>query len=484
MKILTLLFSALLFYYNANSQDTTSVSFISKTNLMKTDTYLASKELKGRLSGSKGYYKAAEFMAEEFSKLGLKPLGNKNYFQNFKIEYNEIIAPCKFTLIENKKMQKQYKLGKDFVCRGFSGTGHFTAPVVFCGYGFSESGYNEYENIDVKGKIVLMFKQVPNWKLNDSNWNSSLRYREKIAFEKGALAILFVSKPNDANPQKPIGSVMDGEGNYIENFPMLQIDIEVANELLKNSPYTLKELQTEIDSRKSPKSLDLKIDAELDINAKYEKDRNTMNIVGMLEGEEDDYIIVGAHLDHVGSQADEIYFPGANDNASGSSAVLEIARAFVNSKIKPKRSIVFILFSNEESGLNGAYYFTENPLVPLEKVSAMLNMDCVGFGDSIRICNGKSAPELWQLTRSLDSLFIKQMTLNTWNGGGADATPFHLKGIPCLYFVTTNSYEHLHLTSDLPETLNQNLFEKISRLAYLTALNLANGEYKREVVIP
>lgn len=484
MKTIYLIVAIIIFCQSVYPQDTTGVSFISKTNLMLTNTYLASKELQGRLSGSKGYYKAADFIAEEFYKLGLKPLGNKNYFQNFKIEYNEIIAPCKFNLVENGKTQKEFKLGKDFVCRGFTGSGKFTAPVVFCGYGFSENGYNDYENFDVKGKIVLMFKQVPNWKLGDSNWNASLRYREKIASEKGALAILFVSKPNDANPQKPIGSVMDGEGSYIENFPMLQIDIDVANDILKNSPYTLKELQTEIDSLKTPKPLDLKIEAELNINAKYEPERNTMNVVGMLEGETDEYIVLGAHLDHVGGQADEIYFPGANDNASGSSAVLEIARAFVHNKIKPKRSIIFVLFSNEESGLQGATNFVENSPVPLEKVTAMLNMDCVGYGDSIRIGNGKSAPQLWQLTRSLDSLFIKQMTLNTWNGGGADATPFHLKGIPSLYFVTTNSYDHLHLASDLPETLNQNLFEKITRLAYLTVLNLANGEYKREVVKP
>lgn len=483
MKALILFFS-LIFVCNTYPQDTTGVSYISKTNLMKTDSYLASKDLKGRLSGSKGYYKAAEYMAEEFYKLGLKPLGNKNYFQNFKTEYNEIISPCKFSLTENGKTLKEYKLGKDFVCRGFTGSGQFTAPVVFCGYGYSENGYNDYENVDVKGKIVLIFKQAPGWKLENKDWNASLRYREKTAFDNGAVAILFVSKPNDQNPQKPIGSVMAGEGNYIENFPMLQIDIPVANELLKNSPYNLKELQTEIDSLQKPKSIDLNTNAELNINVIYEKDRATMNIAGMLEGETDDYIILGAHLDHVGEQGGEIYFPGANDNASGSSAVLEIARAFVNSNIKPKRSIVFILFSNEESGLNGATYFTENPLVPLNKVTAMINMDCVGSGDSIRIGNGKSAPELWKITRELDSLFIKQMVPNTWNGGGADATPFYNKGIPCLYFVTTNSYEHLHLTTDLPETLNQNLFERITRLAYLTLLNLSKGDYIREVVNP
>lgn len=466
----------------ASSQDTTGFYFISKTNLMKTDSYLASKELNGRLSGSKGYYKAAEYMAGEFAKLGLKPLGNKNYYQNFKIEYNDIIAPCTFSQVENGKEIKKFVLGKDFVCRGFTGSGHFTAPLVFCGYGFSEESYDDYANIDVKGKIVLMFKQVPSWKIGDKNWNPSLRYRENIAFEKGALAILFVSKPNDPNPQKPIGSTLDGEGKYISTFPMLQIDIDAAKELLKNSKYTLKDLQTEIDSLKTPKSFDVNTEAELNINAKFENERNTMNVVGMLEGEEDDYIILGAHLDHVGGQANEIYFPGANDNASGSSALLEIARSFVQNKIKPKRSIIFIFFSNEETGLFGATYFAEHPLVPLEKVTAMLNMDCVGFGDSIHIGNGLSAPELWKITRGLDSLYTKQMVTNTWNGGGADATPFHQKGIPCLYFVTTNSYKHLHLPSDLPETLNQNLFEKITRLAYITALNLADGDYKREEV--
>lgn len=484
MKVLFFTITLLFLWHTAFPQDTTGIYFISRTNLMKTNSFLASKDLKGRLSGSKGYYKAADFMASEFSKLGLKPICSKNYFQNFKTEYNEILAPCKFNITENGKIIKSFKLGKDFVCRGFSGSGNFIAPVTFCGYGLSEDNYDDYENIDVKGKIVLVFKQVPGWKINEKEWNSSLRYRGKIAFEKGALAILFVPKPNDPNPQKPIGSFMDGEGNYMENFPMIQMDLEAVKVLLQNTDYKLPDLQNIIDSLKVPKSFNLKSEVELNINTKYEKDRNTMNVVGLLDGEDDEYIIIGAHLDHVGSQADEIYFPGANDNASGSSAVLEIARTLINNKIKPKHSIIFVLFSNEESGLQGATYFTENPPVQIDKITAMINMDCIGFGDSIRVGNGKSAPELWSVTRKLDSLYIKQMVLNTWNGGGADATPFHQRGIPCLYFVTTNSYEHLHLSSDLPETLNQNLFEKITKLAYLTLLNISNGEYKKEIVIP
>ena len=213
----------------------------------------------------------------------------------------------------------------------------------------------------------------------------------------------------------------------------------------------------------------------------------TMNVVGLLEGSEpllkNEYLVVGAHLDHVGSQAGEIFAPGANDNASGSTAALEIARAFVNSGIQPKRSIIFVLFASEELGLVGSTFFVNQSPVSLNKIVAMLNLDCIGYGDSIQVGNGKSSPKLWNIARRQDSLYTKMMVEATWNGGGADAGPFHDKGIPAAYFVTTNSYAHLHYMTDTPETLNKSLFEKITKLAYLTAFDVADGIYIREEVI-
>ncbi|MCX8011354.1 MAG: M20/M25/M40 family metallo-hydrolase, partial [Ignavibacteria bacterium] len=282
-------------------------------------------------------------------------------------------------------------------------------------------------------------------------------------------------------------SILDGEGIQDENFPQLHIDIDVANELLHFNKITLQEIQRRIDSTKSPFSFRLGSKVKFEVNAKYYKEKQTMNVVGMIEGSDkklkDEYLVIGAHLDHVGSQANEIYAPGANDNASGSSAVLEIAEAFIKSGVKPKRSIIFVLFASEELGLFGSRHFVSNPPVPLEKIVAMINLDCVGFGDSIQVGNGKSAPILWQIAKSLDSVHTKQMVPNTWSGGGADASPFHDKGIPSLYFVTTNSYAHLHYTTDTPETLNQTLFENITKLAFLTASYIANGEYQRESVL-
>lgn len=488
--VLLVLISVLCLGFIDNPDDKyTGVERIKSANLLKTVEYLASPELQGRLGGSEGFYKAADFMANEFKNLGLKPIGGDGYFQNFNVEYNDIIGPCNFGMLNINGSVKNFKLGDDFVCRGFTGSGKILGEVVFVGYGFSyaDKGFDEYKDVDVNGKIVMMFKQTPSWKLGEDGWNQSLRYRASLAFNRGALGLIFVSKPNDARPQKPIGSTMDGEGEQLENFPMIHVDLPVGGELLLKSNKDLKSLQTEIDDSKTTKSFETGQIISMEINAKYDKNRRTMNVAGMLEGSDpvlkNEYLIIGAHLDHVGGQAGEIYFPGANDNASGSASVLEMARTFVNSGVKPKRSIIFILFSNEESGLNGAKYYADNPLVPIEKTVAMFNNDCVGHGDSIQVGNGKSAPQLWQITRSIDSLYIKSMIMRTWNGGGADAEPFHRKGIPCLYFVTYFSYTHLHLMSDKPETLNPDIFEKICKLGYMSAYEVAMGNYNREGVI-
>ena len=131
----------------------------------------------------------------------------------------------------------------------------------------------------------------------------------------------------------------------------------------------------------------------------------------------------------------------------------------------------------------GATNYVKNPIFPLDKTVAILNMDCIGYGDSIQLGNGKSAPNLWNMAKEIDKNNANFTVQNTWNGGGADASPFHDKGIPALYFVTTNSYEHLHYMTDTPETLNQPLFENITKLAYLTIYNVAMGNYNRETVI-
>lgn len=493
MKTISLFLLLLTSNITIQSQDDFSAlqNLIKKENLLNTVTLLSSKEFEGRLAGSEGYNRASDFVAAEFSQLGLKPLGDQGYFQHLNVEYNQIDTPVVFSLWQEGAAVKQYELGKDFICRGFSGSGDFISKVVFCGYGISdkESGYDDYKDVNVKGKIVIAFKQSPHWTIDNKSWTKTLpREKSIVAANHGAKGILFVSLPNDKEPQPLIGSILHGEGEQPLDFPQLQISIEAADELLAGTGFTLKEAQSKIDSLQKPFSFNLHSKVQVEVNAHYNKSARTQNVVGMIEGSDsllrNEFVVIGAHLDHVGSQANLVLFPGANDNASGSAGVLEIARAFANGKIKTKRSVIFVLFASEEQGLFGSKYFVENSPAPLKSITAMLNLDCVGYGDSIQVGNGKSSPNLWQIARKLDKDFTKRMIENTWNGGGADASPFHEKGIPALYFVTKNSYAHLHLPTDKVETLNGELYENTVRLAYLTAVKTANGNYKRENVLP
>ncbi|HSD62156.1 MAG TPA: M20/M25/M40 family metallo-hydrolase [Ignavibacteriaceae bacterium] len=488
MKIQLVILTVLLTTIFVNAQSTTEPFKITKEELLKNVKILSSAEFQGRLSGSEGYDKAAQFAAEKFFELGLKPAGDEKYFQYFNVEYNQIDTPAVFKTIFRADTLN-YGIGRDFVLRGFTGSNSFTLPVVFCGYGISrpDLNYDDFAGIDVKDKIVMVFKSNPSWKINDKEWDNNYpREKSLVAKNHGAKGILFVSLPNDKEPQPLIGSELHGEGEQPIDFPQLHISLDVANKLLRETGYTISNCQKMIDESKEPLSLNLAAKAIIEVHARYEKNARTMNVVGMIEGCDPEYknqfVIVGAHLDHVGTQAG-LLFPGANDNASGSVGVLEIAESFTRNGIKPKRSVIFVLFSSEEQGLNGAKHFVESWKQDYKNITAMLNLDCIGYGDSIQVGNGKSAPILWQIARQIDEEGINLMVSRTWSGGGADATPFHENGIPCLYFATTNSYVNLHLPSDKVETLNPILYEKIVFLAYLTTLEIANGNYEREQVI-
>jgi aminopeptidase YwaD len=464
---------------------------ISVDSMMKTVTFLSSKELQGRNPGTTGYDLAAFYMASRFSDLKLKPLGDSSYYQWLNVESNEILAPYKFNLLEKNVVKHEFKLGTDFVFRGFTGADTVKAPVVFCGYGIydPDNDYDDYDTtINFCGKIIMIFKPNPKWKNGEAAWpDANERSKALIAKQHRARAILMVSLPNEKNPQKTIGSTLHGEGYQQLRMPVLHINLDAANEILSKTGYTISQVQTIIDSTKKSFSLNTGFSVDLQDSVKYSPENRTENLIGYIEGCDStlkhQYVLIGAHLDHVGQQAGEIYFPGANDNASGSSAVLEIARTFVNEKIKPKRSIIFVLYASEEQGLLGSKFMAEHLPVPADSVVAAINMDCIGFGDSIQIGNGKSAPELWNFIKELDKKYTKDMVERTWNGGGADLGAFHDKNIPGAYFVTTNSYVHLHCLTDTPETLNQVLYANIVKLAYATVYNIAMGEYKREKVL-
>jgi ketosteroid isomerase-like protein len=472
---------------------TAGASSIKADDLLDTVAFLSERRFAGRLPGSRGYRQAARAMAERFAAVGLQPGGEDGYFQHLPMEYNEVLPGCRLALADGEGGAREYVLDRDYIFRGFTGSGDVAASVVFCGYGLSlpDRGYDDYAGVDVRGKVVLVFKQGPPWQLpDDQGWQglANPRPKARTALDHGAVAVLMVSRPNDRKPQPLIGSVMHGQGEQQPDIPQLQISAAVAADLLAGSGLDLGALQTRIDAARAPASVALDSAVEIKVDTVYDPSRDTVNVVAVLPGGdpllEDEYLIIGAHLDHVGTQAETAFFPGANDNASGSAAVVALAEAFAGQEDPPRRSLVFVLFAGEEQGLYGSRHFADNPAVPLDRAVAMFNLDCVAHGDSIQLGNGKSAPGLWSLARALDAAGDRLTVAGTWGGGGADAAPFHGKGLPTLYFVTRYSYTHLHRTSDTVDTLNGPLLESLTRLAYRTASAVAGGRYQREELVP
>ncbi|MDZ7272116.1 MAG: M20/M25/M40 family metallo-hydrolase [candidate division KSB1 bacterium] len=464
------------------SPDCGGLEAISGGELMAIVQELCRPELDGRLPGSKGYDVAARYAADWFQHWGLRPAGDEGFFQYLEVEYNEFLSPPRLALMgKGGELLHECELGKDFVARGFSGSGKVTGQVVFCGYGLSspEHGYDDYAGVDVRGKVVLAFKQAPTWQPEGADWGERAMPRPKAeeARKRGARALLLVSCPNVEPVQRPIGSVMHGPGRQ-QNIPQLHIDVTVADRLLAEAGVSLRELQARIDSTHRPHSFVLPSQVRVEVKARYHKTRRTMNVVAFLPGADPalskECVVVGAHLDHVGRQSPTVYYPGANDNASGSAAVMAMAKAFAQAATRPRRSVVFVLFASEEQGMLGAEAYANRPPFPLSKTVAMLNLDCIGIGDSIGVYGGKDFPELFALVQEHDRLHTRLLSAASGGGGGADAGPFHRRGVPNLYFATTNGYAHLHLPSDTPDTLEPELFTAATRLAYLTAWALAD----------
>jgi Zn-dependent M28 family amino/carboxypeptidase len=205
-----------------------------------------------------------------------------------------------------------------------------------------------------------------------------------------------------------------------------------------------------------------------------------MNILGYVEGSDpdlkDEFIVIGAHVDHLGEIEGHI-FHGANDNASGSSVVMEIAEAFSLLEEAPKRSILFILFTAEEMGLMGSSYYVDNPAIPLSNMKAMINLDMVGSGDdAVMIVGGHSFPGFAQIFDTVSSKYIHVSLKRRWTSANSDHYSFHRAGIPSVFLYALRGVPTYHSSRDRYETLDAEVMERVGRLVFLTVLELANSE--------
>ncbi len=417
--------------------------------------YLASKELRGRGTGMPELQKAADFIAEQFRSFGLHP-----EMQPFQVTTNAKLGKDNHFEYTGKGAKHTLRFKDEFIPFNFSARGSLKGGVVFAGYGISapEYDYDDYAGLDVKDKIVLILRHEPQEFEEKSVFagrifTSHAQFSSKATNAKahGVAGVIIINDhPNhksDADEMEKFGGTV-GPGDA--GIPYIQIQAEVAERWIKDNGKDLDEIMTAIDKDLKPRSF--AFPATLTVNARLDIERavkTVNNVWAYLPGETDEYVVLGAHYDHLGlgeqfsmapSMAGTIH-PGADDNASGTAGVIELARWYADhykNGTKPKRGIVFLCFAGEELGLLGSSYFVNHPPMPLEKAATMINMDMIGRMKDGRIFIGGAGTGT-TLRKTVDDILPRYVTLrpdfsDTTGYGSSDHTSFTTKQVPVLFF--------------------------------------------------
>jgi len=424
--------------------------------------FLASPEMKGRESGSPELEKAGQYIAAQFKADGLKPLDGKSYLQAFEVTTSAKLGKAnRFEFVEKAgAAAESLQTGKQYVPINFSSRGKASGGVVFAGYGITapEYNYDDYAGIDAHGKFVIVLAHEPQEFDEKSVFDGKVYTDHSQTYSKasnarkhGAAGVILVwDRINHQN-----GSDAGSSNEELEAFGgtagptdagilFVQVKEDVVASLLRSAGKDLMDIEKGINADVKPRSFPLP-GVEVRENVDVERVVKTVhNVVGYLPGETDEYVIIGAHYDHLGlggqfSLAPSLtgtVHPGADDNASGTSGVIELARHF-SALPKPKRGILFMTFAGEELGLLGSGYYANHPELPLDKAVAMINMDMIG-----RVRDGKlyvgGAGTGTTLREDLDSItprFPLHVDYSDNSGyGSSDHTSFTAKQVPVLFF--------------------------------------------------
>ncbi len=539
--------------------------------LLDSVKYLASDELEGRGIGTKGIDAAAEYLAGEFEKLGLKTQWfDGQPFQTFSVNSTTELGEKKnnrLTLTgpaegEGKPQKFELKLDEEFSPLAVGGSGKFDAPMVFAGYGITAEDleYDDYDGIDAKGKIVVMLRKEPQQanphsKFNGTKASEHATFRRKVAnaFEHEAAGVIIVNdnfdlvarskaerkrltdamqRLNDLHTRyAEIEDPSDDQFNkHVEEVAKLSKQINESAEKIQQKQFdqivkfreagvgnrktmpvffverakiepvvqaalgkSLAEIETAIDADLKPQSGALdgwKANGQAEV---ITRKAEIKNVVGVLEGEgplAEETVIVGAHYDHLGMGGAGTFAPwtvavhnGADDNASGTAALLEVARQLAASEKKPRRRIVFIAFSGEERGLLGSAHYVKNPRFPLASTVAMINMDMVGrLKDNKLIVQGiETAKEFDVMMDRLNEEYKFEITPKAGGYGPSDHASFYPKKIPVMHLFT-GTHKDYHRPSDDWDKVNIEGMRRIAGMVTDITLEIANADTRPEYV--
>lgn len=453
---------------------------------------LSSEKMGGRGSGSDQLDRAAAFIAKRFESFGLHPK-----MQPFAITSRARLGGgnrLQFTVNGRSETRKS---SREFVPLPFSSSGKVSGSVVFAGYGITapEYGYDDYAGIDVHGKIALLLRQEPQefdehsaFEGRSYTAHSQLANKAGNAKLHGARAVILVT------PMFTRGSGDDRLDAFVRSagpgdvgIPVIQMRAADTQSWFEAAGRNLDDIGREIDRDLRPQSfafptgaVSVQIDVDIERRA-----REVRNVYAYLPGETDEYIVIGAHYDHLGSGEQfslgtpGTMHPGADDNASGTSGVIELARYF-SRQPRHKRGILFLTFAGEEIGLLGSSYYVNHPALPLQKAVAMLNLDMIG-----RAREGKVYVISAGLRNVVEPLLTHYPSLHADLSGSAgygasDHTSFTGKGIPILFFFT-GLHGDYHRPSDTWDKIDAPSTATLLSLIADTATSLLSGDHGRDI---
>jgi aminopeptidase YwaD len=417
--------------------------------------FLASPEMRGRATGSAELEKAASFIRDQFRSMNLKPLAGDSYYQDFEVTASARLGTQNKMSYSNGRHKAKLKVQEDFVPLNLSSAGHISGEVLFAGYGITapEYNYDDYAGVDAKDKIVLVLRHEPQEFDDKSVFEGKVYTVHAQIFSKavnakmhGAKAVLMINDtaahPNDTDQLDKFGTTAGPANAGIE---FAQVKAEVAGKWLALAGKNLAAIEASIDMDLHPQSVALPAALTLDLDIDIKRELKTVHNVGAYwPGESAEYAIIGAHYDHLGlgeqfslapSLAGTVH-PGADDNASGTAGVLELAHWF-SKQPKHRRGILFLTFAGEELGLLGSSYYANHPVLPLENAVAMINMDMIGRIRDHKVFvggvgTGTSFPAL---LKDVTARHDFQADITERGGyGSSDHTSFTAKHVPVLFF--------------------------------------------------
>lgn len=445
---------------------------------------LTTTAMEGRGDGSKGLTRAAHLLEQRYRSLGLEPAGVHGYQQPFTVITGARLQGHNGLRVQTRGSKSELRINQEFVPFSFSSSGSVSGQVMFVGYGITagEFGYDDYENVDVKDKIVLMLRHEPAAFAAKTGNQGETRHAQFIskainARNHGARAVVLVNGKLGPGEEDLLTRFGSASGPEDTGILIVQVKNAAVGPWLRAAGKSLEDLQEQINQSGKPSSFALPSELQIALSVSIEHLKATVsNVLAYLPGETDEYMIVGAHYDHLGrgdahSLAPDLVgqiHPGADDNASGTAGVLELARRFSAMKGRLHRGILFMSFAGEELGLLGSAEWVKSPTRPLGKAVAMLNMDMIGRikDDKVYIGGVGSGSTFKSILEQAQQKSGFKIEYSASGDSSSDHTSFAVGHVPYLFF-----FSGLHADYHKPS----DTWEKIDSQAAVRLLDLVES---------